>query len=354
MAEIPRPKDSTPIDWSAIKRVIVIRLRSIGDTVLTTPSLIALRRALPDAEIDILLEDWVAPLLNGSDIANVIPVGKSLADRVRVARLLRGRRYDVAIDMHGGSTAGLLTAATGARHRIGYASYQYPFLFNRILSSSAEFWQRERTHSAEQQLALVGFAGLDVGDKPRSYLRSTAGARARVAERLASQGVEAGGFALLHCTTSFETKRWLPENFAAVAEHLSVLGIPSVAVASLAEEVSLGELVELSPVPITPFTNLSLPEITALAEHARIFVGIDSGIAHIAGAVGTPSVVIFGYSNRDHWSPWTDAPNEIVFKHFDCQPCSGYRCEVYGTPRCILEVPVDAVTAAIDRILQKP
>src|SRR5438045_5772872 len=94
-----------------------------------------------------------------------------------------------------------------------------------------------------------------------------------------------------------------------------------------------------------------LPEITALAARSRLFVGIDSGIAHIAAAVQTPSVVIFGYSNRDHWRPWTDAPHEIVYEPFACQPCAGYRCEVYGEPRCIMTLTPEKVFEAIDRVL---
>jgi ADP-heptose:LPS heptosyltransferase len=96
---------------------------------------------------------------------------------------------------------------------------------------------------------------------------------------------------------------------------------------------------------------LSLPEITALASEASIFVGNDSGIAHIAAAVNTPTVVVFGSSNRNHWRPWTDAPNEIVFNAFECQPCPGYECKVYGEPKCILSVTTDQVVAAIDRVL---
>src|SRR5439155_13925987 len=89
---------------------------------------------------------------------------------------------------------------------------------------------------------------------------------------------------------------------------------------------------------------------TALASMARLFVGNDSGIAHIAAAVDTPCVVIFGSSNRDNWHPWTSDPYETVFKEFVCQPCAGYRCEEFGEPRCILEVHPDAVLRAIERV----
>src|SRR5688500_12565292 len=125
-----RPKTNA-IDWKDVKRVLVVRLRSIGDTVLATPSLIALKRFLPDAQIDILLEDWVAPLLDGLDaMDNVITVGKGSTDRLKTAWQIRRNGYDVVFILHGGTTSTFFTRATGARHRVGYANYQYPFLYN--------------------------------------------------------------------------------------------------------------------------------------------------------------------------------------------------------------------------------
>ena len=103
--------------------------------------------------------------------------------------------------------------------------------------------------------------------------------------------------------------------------------------------------------PITIFDDLTLPEITALASRAEIFVGNDSGIAHIAAAVNTPSVVIFGSSNRDHWRPWTDAPNEIVFEKLPCQPCAGYFCKEFAEPECIKRVSVESVKRAIEKVI---
>jgi len=93
------PSQKNEIDWGRVTRVLVVKLRSIGDTVLSTPSLIALKRFLPNAEIDILLEDWVAPLLVGSDaVDNVLAVGNGLADRLNTGRELRRRHYDVVFN----------------------------------------------------------------------------------------------------------------------------------------------------------------------------------------------------------------------------------------------------------------
>lgn len=342
------------IDWPSVERVLVVRLRSIGDTVLATPSLIALKRFLPHSRIDILLEDWVAPLLDGSEhLDNVIAVGRSGPERLQIARRLRKSRYDVAFNLHGGTTSTFLTRATGARHRIGYANYRYAKLYTHSLSSSTDFWKRSPTHSAEQQLALLGYAGIPVEDRPKSRLPINANAVESVGDRLERLGIGSSAtvFALMHPAAAFATKQWPTANFARAAEHLASVGIATIAVASTNEVGILEELVSASKVPITTFSDLTLPEITALASLARIFIGNDSGIAHIAAAVNTPSVVIFGSSNRDHWHPWSDAPNEIVFNEFACQPCPGYECNEYGDPRCILSIPPERVVAATERLL---
>src|SRR5688500_19196121 len=154
----PQPLGPALWDWDIVKRVLVIRLRSIGDTVLSTPSLFALRRFLPRASIDILLEDWVAPVLAGFEhIDSVLTVPrKSTAARARVAARLRRNRYDVVYNLHGGTTATLLTRATGAKHRVGYADYQYASFHNHLSPSSASLWSREKRseeHTSELQSA---------------------------------------------------------------------------------------------------------------------------------------------------------------------------------------------------------
>ncbi len=342
------------IDWNKVRRVLIVRLRSIGDTVLATPSLIALRRFLPAAQIDILLEDWVAPLLDGFDaVDNVLTVGKGSTNRVKTAWQLRRNKYDVAVNLHGGTTGTFFTFASGAKHRIGYTEYQYNFLYNHLLSSAADFWRQKATHSAEQQLALLGFVGVPVEDRPKSRLAITDHALKSINERLEKSAIRnpQSAFALVHPAAAFATKTWAVENFARTAEFLSEKGIQTVAIAARNEAAILETLVAESNCPVTTFDDLTLPEITALASKAKLFVGNDSGIAHIAAAVNTPSVVIFGSSNRDHWRPWMDAPNEIVYEEFPCQPCPGDKCREFGDPKCILSVKTESVFEAIDRVL---
>jgi predicted lipopolysaccharide heptosyltransferase III len=336
--------------------VLVVRLRSIGDTVLATPSLHALRRFLPDARIDVLLEDWVAPLLEGfEEVDRVVAVRRgSNAARFRLARELRAARYDVVYNLHGGTTAALLARASGAAHRVGSVGYAYASLHNHLAPPSAELWRRAQTHSAEQQLALLGWTGVPVSDRPATHLAVTPAAAGRVAERLRAEGFgESQPFALVHPAAAFETKTWAAPNFARVVEHLAGRGLRAVAVAGPGEERVIEEVRRHARTTLAGFSDLTLPELTALAARASLFVGNDSGVAHVAAALSVPQVVVFGSSNVAHWRPWTQAPAEVVREEMPCAPCPGYTCSEFDAPECIRRVSVERVTAAIERVLQK-
>ncbi len=367
------------IDWSKVRRVLIVRLRSIGDTVLSTPSLIALKRFLPDARIDVLLEDWVAPLLEGFDaVDNVLTVSRNdKKSRLETAWQIRRNKYDVVFNLHGGTTATFFVRASGAKYRVGFQSYQYNFLYTHRAPSPLEFWQTEHAHSAEQQLALLGFVGIPISDRLKSRLvvteqalnsiegklkevftaetqRNDAEISQSFSQRFSAKSPRLGVeiFALIHPTAAFDTKQWATENFARFAEFLFARNLPTIAVATKNERGVLENLKQFSRIPITIYDDLTLPEITALAARAKIFVGNDSGIAHIAAAVETPTVVVFGASNINHWRPWTNAPNEIVYAE---KPCNHQRSEIRKgseNPKCIGCVTVKEVCEAIERVLR--
>jgi heptosyltransferase-3 len=352
-SESAQPLGPPQWDWSSVRNVLVIRLRSIGDTVLTTPSLFALRRFLPHSTIHLLLEDWVAPVLDGSTLVDrVIPVPRhGHAARARIARELHRASYDVVFNLHGGTTATLLARASGARHRVGYGHYQYARLHNHLAPAPQQIWSRSTLHSVEQQLALLGWTGVPVTDRPPTQLVVTKKADLAVTAKLAAQGIDSRQpLALIHPAAALETKRWPAENFARVADAVAARELTPVVIVSSHEGQLLESLRAQSSARLVGLDDLSLPEVTALAARARLFIGNDSGIAHIAAAVGTPCVIVFGSSNVDHWRPWTTAKSEVVRQEMSCQPCHGYFCAEFEKPECILNVSPDRVIAAIDRI----
>src|SRR6266566_401815 len=250
--ELAQPLAPSLWDWQGIRKVLLVRLRSIGDTVLATPSLYALKRFLPDAEIDILLEDWVAPLLTQLDCVNdVITFERgSVVARARVAHQIRSRGYEVVYNLHGGTTATLLTRATGAPHRVGYASYQYAALHNHLSPSPLLLWGQQKTHSVEQQLALLGWTGVPVTDRPPTRLAVTAQAGAEISRRLSVAGLAGRKFVVVHPAAAFATKQWATDKFARVVEFLAERGYATVSVAATHESAVLKKLASESSVRV--------------------------------------------------------------------------------------------------------
>lgn len=340
------------IDWKSVDRILIVRLRSIGDTVLSTPTYSALRRFLPKAKIDFLLEDWVAPVLSHLDgVDEVITTGKTLSSRLSVIRKLRAKKYDLAINLHGGPTSTFLTRVSGAKVRIGYSYYRYANLHTHLVDSASDFWKTEFTHSAEQQLALVGAFGVPVEDRPDSVLGYDSMAEESISSRLRERSIDDKEIALIHPGAAFDTKRWAAEKFVNLAKELGARNLVPIFVGSRSEAGLVDRIVQQAGLNSIGWSDLSLPEVTALARKSKIFIGNDSGIAHIAAAAGTRVAVIFGSSNRRHWRPWTNNPNSMIHIELPCQPCPGYTCAEFGHPRCIEEVSEQQVISAVDALL---
>ena len=208
--------------------------------------LFALKRFLPNAEVDILVEDWVAPLLDHHPhVDNVLALERGgLMARARAARELRAANYDVVYNLHGGTTATFLTRATGARHRVGFKTYQYAQLHNHQAPSPLLLWGQQKTHSVEQQLALLGWTGVPVTDRPRTHLGVSPEAAEAINQRLAAVGLTDRKIALIHPAAAFATKQWATENFARVAEFVAERGFAPVAIAAPHERAVMENLID--------------------------------------------------------------------------------------------------------------
>ncbi len=190
-----------------------------------------------------------------------------------------------------------------------------------------------------------------MGDRPKSRLTVSEKEKKEMDLFLHVYGIDENEIALIHPAAAFDTKRWAVENFAKIIDYFASRNIFSVVVAAPHEEPIINEINEKTRTVFHGFTDLTLPEIKALAARAKIFVGNDSGIAHIAAAVNTPSVVIFGASNINHWRPWTNAPNEVVYAQELCNhPLDEIR-RGSENPKCIRCVTVEAVCKAIENVV---
>jgi ADP-heptose:LPS heptosyltransferase len=317
-----------------------------------TPCLEALKAWQPSVKISVVTESSAAPVLEGHSLVDHLFVtGKALSSRLSLAAELRSKAFDLAFNLHGGSTAMWLTAMSGAKHTFGFRGQRGSWLLSKRAPSPDVLLGRNAVHSVEQQLALLSFAGVPVPHHPRLSLSIDADASESARAKLISVGLTpasliSGRFAIVAAGAAFESKRWDSRGFASVIDHLrNRWQLESVIIAGPGQEPLAGEVAGFSNSNPHVLSGISLAELKAvIGVFGRVFVGNDSGPMHIAAALDCPVVAVFGSSNPDVWHPWTNAPYRVL---------GGER----GTPDnnirdSIDTVKADAVIEAVDQVLE--
>ena len=364
-------------------RLLIVRLRSIGDIVLMTPALRLLKQWRSDLRISVLVESRFAPLIAANpDIDETIPLDRERAGdlswRTRLRRVKEIRRggFAASINLHGGPTSALLTGASRARWRVGFAHYPNRFLYNLRIPDARGILGQEVVHTAEHQASAFFWMGLPRQEVPSPRLVIRPEWKESVTLRIKQLGLSPEKpYAVVQPTALFATKQWAPEKFARVGEYLerdkaleviytcgpgesstldaveqSIKQSKNQSIEQAMKQATPHSIGQATRRPVGRLENLEMGELVALLAGAKIFVGNDSGPAHIAGALGLPVVVIFGSSNSRIWRPWRAAAH-IVQNSYPCNPCPGDRCYQFPEPECILSVTEDQVRQAVDAAL---
>jgi heptosyltransferase-2 len=376
----------TSITLPATAHILVVKMAGIGDLLLATPALRALRESYPQARIDLLVTPDSAGLLNGwSVIDNVIVLDKYLFDypkqilthpenALRLAALwhtLRAGRYDAVLLLHhltlffGRLKHQALMRATGAKRRVGLDNGHGWFLNVRVKDSGFG-----ALHEVEYALAVAEAVGATTNNRrlevPLSE-QERATARQLVYDDAAPESVPHPIIAMHPGSGGYSTaRRWAPERFARLADtlfqdvggQLLLMGGP--------EEADLHQQIMLmmrSAMPVRSFAGKgSIKVATAVLELVDLFVGNDAGLMHLAVAAGAPTVAIFGLTNHKAWGPYTGGANEryatVVRLDLPCMPCF-YSGHLLGTPEgcatrdCLAMLEVDPVAVAARRMLRE-
>ena len=260
-------------------RIAILRLRSLGDCVLTTPALDILKRYRPDLRLAIFVENRFREIFEGNpDLAEIHP--PELA-------WLRGFRPQLCLNLHGGTRSAWMTELSGARYRAGFGHYRQQFVYNVPIPRAQAILHVDRTvHTAEHLASAIFFLGAPVGEIPRAKLVPGGGA----------PPTPEPAYAVIHAVAATPEKTWAAEHFLAIADHLTQSGLSPVFIGAPGDDLA----------PFRQFRTLqsSLSEIKRQLASAALFVGNDSGPAHMAAAFGVPSIVIFGPSDPAIWGPW--------------------------------------------------
>ena len=325
--------------------LLAIRLRALGDVVLTIPALRALRRGHPGARLEVVTERRYAPLLEGLEFVDrVWPLERTTASTLGLAAALRRRRWSVAVDFFGNARSALLTRASEAALRVGWDARGRRRAYHLRVPRSIDPAGREYAAAAYRRLALAA-GGIE--DGLETTLALPAAARAEAVPLLAKSGVpDAGATVGLVAAGTWSTKSWPLSHCAALARGLLAAGWPVLLLAGPGEETVSRRLLELAPgVGLLP--PCDVVSLAAVIERLAAVVGTDSGPRHLAAALAVPSWTWFGPTHPGNWLPpgerhgawWTDLP---------CRGCDRTACPHWS---CLPSLaPEDALARVLDHL----
>ena len=347
-------RDAVPLGECG--RALVVKLRHHGDVLLAAPVLSLLKARAPKLEVDALVYDDTAPMLEGHPaLAQLHVVGRKWRDEGPMTRLagenrllssLRGRRYDVLVHLSEHPRGAWLARLLGVRYSVAPA-----------MPRRGRFWRKSFTHlyplvggGRRHQVELNLDALRRIGLQPGPEERAVAFVPGAAAEKKVNELIE-GEFVHVHPASRWHFKCWPADKNAELIDRLAADGHRVVLTSAPDELPYIEEIVKRTTSrPLSLAGKLSIKELGALTRRAKLFVGVDSMPMHLAAAMGTPTVALFGPSGENEWGPWNVRRRVVTTTH-TCRPCGYDGCGGGKVSECLAFLPVDAVHAATRELL---
>lgn len=316
-------------------KILIIRTDKIGDAVLSTPVITAARKAFPDAYIAVMVSPQTKEIVTGNPYLNeVIVYDKEAKQRgfiqtLRFARWLKSKRFNIALILHSTNRSNLVAFLAGIPKRVGYKRGKMDFL----LTEGIEYKKRlGEKHESEYSLDILRYIGIDAEMSPLVMPIREENEK-RVADLLEENGLRQGeGFIVFHPSASCISRIWPQENFAKTADILiERFGMRAVLICNV-EHIEICERVRglMKNACISLCGKTSLGDLAALFKRSALLISNDSGPVHIASAVGTPVISIFGRKQKGlsptRWRPLGDK-SIVLHKDVGCIECLAHYCK---------------------------
>ncbi len=338
-------------------KILVLRYRFIGDTVLTVPFLRNLREAFPLARIDLMLEPFSGQVLDGCPyVDRILPFDiktihrysnqsgqNKLSGYLQYRRKIKAEGYDAAFILKRSLSSALLVWASGVPRRIGFATEGRGFLLTDPVA------YRNDQHEVNNFLDCLRKLGIPI----RSHhleLWPSADGEAKTRSLFAEKGWNQSDLKIvIHAAASLPAKQWPLERFSAVMRVLQQKYRAKFIYTGAKEDVVLYAQIEKDG----PFDGLNLCGITSLRDNISIyrgsdlFFGVDSGPMHMAAAVGVPVIALFGPTDERKWGPWGEG-HRVITKRLSCYPCKPHKCE---KNECMTEITIEEALMAIEKMI---
>lgn len=340
------------IDPSQIKKILLIRLRRIGDVILTTPAVTVLREGFPQAFISYVVEKPYRELVEGNpnlDKIIVLEKKQSIRDFFKLIRLIRKEKYDAVLDFHGGPRASLITLFSKAKLKVGYRIKYKNFIYNIKLPRSPK---TGHIHSAENHINFIKVLGVNVDSSPPLYIpQAQENESEKVKKFIEENGLEESKIITIHISAGNEFRNWGVDNLVQITNLLAQRPeVKIVLIGANEDQKAEKEILKKSTVPLLSLVgSLNLREVKELISRSSLIVGPDSGPMHIAASTSTPIIALFGPTLPAHFAPWQTRAF-VIEKELDCRPCKQRRC-IYEDFRCLRSIKPEEVYEACLRFI---
>jgi len=345
------------------RNILVIKLKHIGDVLVATPVLTALKEAYPESRLTVLLDMGTEEMvtLNPAvdevmvlDRAEGAPLFSRLFRQAIFAMKLRRRNFDLVLELSAGDRGAFLGFVTGAKVRIGFEPHNRTFLGRHHLFSRLVKISTTTQHMVDYNLALVRALGIEATDKRLAIFWSEEDSRACI-KLLSEKGLGEGDpYVVLHPTSRWLFKTWNSRGYALLCDYITEKYKLPVVVTSAPDEKEKKRVREILSLanshPIDLSGMLSLKQLAYCISRSILFIGVDSAPMHISAAVNTPVIVLFGPSGDHMWGPWGNG-HIVIKKGWACQPCGRDGCNGSKVSQCLEAITPEEVYRAIDEKL---
>lgn len=352
------------VDLNAVRRVLVTKLRHHGDVLLASPVFSVLKNHGPHLEIDALVYAETAPMLQGhpavSRVFGIDRGWKALGwlDQAQqewnLLQQLRSREYDLLIHLTEHPRGAWLARLLGPRYRVAANYPRVRAWWKESFTHLCPLPMNGGRHMVELNLDALRRIGVQPGASERglSFVPGEEAER-EVGRLLAERGLVPGGYIHLHPGSRWQFKCWPAQKTADLIDKLQALG-ERVVVTAAPDADELDLIARIRALATTAFADLSgkltLKQLGALTRGARLFVGVDSAPMHIASAVQTPVVALFGPSGEYDWGPWQVPHRVIASAEHPCRPCGNDGCGGGKVSECLTTISVSEVLQAVQAL----
>jgi heptosyltransferase-3 len=367
--------DHSSSQFKDIDKILVIKFRHIGDVLLTIPTIKALKYTFPDSHLSIIVNAGTEDVLSGNPVIDELmildrsvknlPAIRRYIREIKLLRDIRSKGYDMTVDLTGGDRAAILSFFSGARFRLTVNPGREGFPGKRFLYTHLTEVDTQ-SHMVLQNLEVVENFGIHTDDKDINFFIPEE-IKHSVKKTFKDNNIgENDTVVHIHPTARWLFKCWKDEYMAELISWLIAKGIKVVVtsapdkkeldraktILSLVTELQTlnSKLKTLNSHLIDLCGKTTVKELAAISSAADLFIGVDSAPMHIAAAVKTPVIALFGPTGENVWRPFGDR-HVVITKNLSCKPCKKGSCEGVPLRDCMSEIKPDDVKESVSKIL---